>query len=87
MMKAIVKFYEGCIRVIVDTQKRSEQKMSMAQIEMFLAREENGDIMEKIIQMKFTDPRMDKALMKKQFDDLHNEMDRCFNELGTQSRV
>ena len=61
--------------------------MSMAQIEMFLAREENGDIMEKIIQMKFTDPRMDKALMKKQFDDLHNEMDRCFNELGSQSRV
>lgn len=83
MMKAIVKFYEGCIRVIADTQKRSEMKMSMAQIEMFLSREENGDVMEKLIQMKFTDPTMDKALMKKQFDDLHNDLDRCFQEIGT----
>jgi hypothetical protein len=48
MMKSIVLFYEGCIRVILDTQKRSEQKLSMAQIEMFLSREENGNVMDAI---------------------------------------
>ena len=48
MMKAIVLFYDGCIRVILDTQKRSEQKLSMAQIEMFLSREENGNVMDAI---------------------------------------
>lgn len=46
MMKTICMFYDGCVRTIVDTQKRSEQKMSMAQIEMFLSREENGNVMD-----------------------------------------
>lgn len=46
MMKAICLFYDGAQRVILDTAKRAEQKMSMAQIEMFLSREENGNVMD-----------------------------------------
>ena len=56
MMKAICLFYDGAQRVIADTQKRNEQKMSMAQIEMFLKREENGNIIKRINNMKFKDP-------------------------------
>ena len=85
MMKAIVMFYEGAIRTIVDTQKRSEQKMSMAQIEMFLSREENGNVMDKINQMKFIDPATPKDQMKREFDDLHAAISKAFNEIGTQS--
>ncbi len=85
MMKAIVMFYEGCNRVILDTQKRSEQKMSMAQIEMFLSREENGNIMDKIVQMKFIHPNTPKDQMKREFDDLHAAISKAFNEIGTQS--
>ena len=65
MMKAIVLFYEGCIRVIVDTAKRSEQKMSMAQIEMYLGRQENGNVMDRINSMKFLDPAMAQDSMKR----------------------
>jgi V-type H+-transporting ATPase subunit A len=65
MMKAIVLFYEGCIRVIVDTAKRSEQKMSMAQIEMYLSRQENGNVMDRINSMKFFDPAMAQDSMKR----------------------
>lgn len=84
-MKAIVKFYEGSKRVIVDSQKRADEKKSMAMIQNFLAREENGDLMDKLIQMKFTDPMLDKNVCKKQFDDLHNALDRAFNDLATSS--
>ena len=65
MMKAIVLFYEGCIRVILDTAKRSEQKMSMAQIEMYLGRQENGNVMDRINSMKFLDPAMAQDSMKR----------------------
>jgi len=85
MMKAIVKFYEGSKRVIVDSQKRTDEKKSMAMISNFLAREENGDLMDKLTQMKFTAPTLDKNIVKKQFDDLHNALDRAFNDLATSS--
>ena len=87
MMKAICLFYDGCIRAIVETQKRSEQKMSMAQIEMFLSREENGNVMDKMISMKFIAPDTPKDEMKRQFDDMHQCIQKAFTELGTQSRV
>jgi hypothetical protein len=35
--------------------------------------------------MKFTDPVMPKDQMKKMFDDLHNSINKGFNEIGTQS--
>ena len=84
MMKAIVLFYECSTRVILDTQKRAEQKTSMAQIEMFLSREENGNIMDRINSMKFIDPITPKDEMKRQFDDLHASIQKAFNEIGTQ---
>jgi V-type H+-transporting ATPase subunit A len=82
MMKAIVMFYEGCIRVILDSAKRSEQKLSMAQIEMYLGREENGDVMDRINSMKFFSPIMPKDEMKRKFDDLHNAITKAFNDIG-----
>ena len=85
MMKAIVMFYEGCVRVILDTAKRAEQKISMAQIELFLQREENGNVMDRINNMKFFDPQMPKAQMQREFDDLHQAISKAFNEIGTQS--
>jgi len=85
MMKAIVMFYEGCIRVILDTQKRAEQKLSMAQIEMYLSREENGNVMDKINSMKFYSPTMPRDEMKREFDELHALITKAFNEIGTQS--
>jgi hypothetical protein len=83
MMKAIVMFYDGCIRVILETAKRSEQKMSMSQIEMFLCREENGDIIDRINNMKFFDPIMPKDEMKRKFDDLHNSITKAFTDMST----
>lgn len=83
MMKAICLFYDGCIRVILDTSKRSEQKMSMAQIEMFLSREENGNLMDRMNQMKFLLPSMPQDAMKREFDDLHSLLQKAFNEIGT----
>ena len=85
MMKAIVMFYEGCIRVILDSAKRAEQKLSMAQIEMYLGREENGNVMDKINSMKFFPPAMPRDEMKREFDELHALITKAFNEIGTQS--
>lgn len=82
MMKAIVMFYDGCIRVILDSAKRSEQKLSMAQIEMYLGREENGDVMDRINNMKFIPPTTPKDEMKRKFDDLHNAITKAFNDIG-----
>mgnify|MGYP006863524522 CR=1 FL=1 len=83
MMKAIVMFYDGCIRVILDSAKRSEQKLSMAQIEMYLGREENGDVMDRINSMKFYSPIMPKDEMKRKFDDLHAAINKAFTDIGT----
>jgi len=83
MMKAIVMFYDGCIRVILDTAKRSDSKLSMAQIEMFLDREENGDIIDRINSMKFFSPIMPKDEMKRKFDDLHNAITKAFTDIST----
>lgn len=82
-MKAIVMFYDGCIRVILDTAKRSDSKLSMAQIEMFLDREENGDIIDRINSMKFFSPIMPKDEMKRKFDDLHNAITKAFTDIST----
>ena len=84
MMKAICLFYDGAQRVILDTAKRAEQKMSMAQIEMFLSREENGNVMDQINSMKFIDPITPKDQMKRMFDDLHQAINKAFNEIGSQ---
>jgi V-type H+-transporting ATPase subunit A len=84
MMKAIVMFYTNSTRLILDTQKRAEQKMSMAQIEMFLSREESGNIMDRIVRMKFQNPAMPKDEMKRWFDDLHSAINKAFNDLSTQ---
>jgi hypothetical protein len=59
--------------------------MSMAQIEMYLGREENGNVMDQINSMKFIDPITPKEEMKRMFDDLHSNINKAFNELGTQS--
>jgi len=85
MMKAICLFYDGCIRVILDTQKAGAQKLSMAAIEMALSREENGNVIDRINSMKFFSPIMPKDQMKREFDELHSAIQRAFNEIGTAS--
>ena len=86
MMKAIVLFYDGCIRAILDTQKTSSAKLSMTQIEMQLSREENGNVMDRINSMKFIAPTTPKDEMKRMFDDLHASINRAFNDISTSMR-
>ena len=84
MMKAIVMFYENSLRVILDSQKRSEAKISMAQIEMFLSREEHGAVMEEITGMKFIDPATPTDELKRKFDDIHANISKAYNEFASQ---
>ena len=86
MMKAIVLFYDGSIRAILDTQKATSAKLSMTQIEMHLSREENGNVMDRINSMKFISPITPKDEMKREFDDLHAAINRAFNDLSTNMR-
>ena len=78
MMKAIVKFYENCIRIISETAKR-DKKISMGYIEQTLSGEK--DVIGRINSMKFlppTDPEHDTVAY---FDDLHAQIDQRFQEL------
>jgi len=50
MMKAIVKFYENCIRLILDSTK-ADKKISMGYIEQTLS-----DVVTELTRMKFKLP-------------------------------
>ena len=78
MMKAIVKFYENCIKVISETSKR-DKKISMGYIEQTLSGE--NDVIYKINNMKFIKPTTPEQEVNMYFDDLHDLIDRRFNEL------
>jgi len=78
MMKAIVKFYENCIKVISETAKR-DKKISMGYIEQTLSGEK--DVIGKINNMKFLLPTTPKQEVMDFFDELHDQIDRRFNEL------
>jgi len=78
MMKAIVKFYDNCIRIITETAKR-DKKISMAFIEQTLSGPQ--DVITKINKMKFISPTKDKHEVIKHFDDLHQQIDQRFHEL------
>ena len=74
-MKAIVKFHENSIRVIMDSSK-AEKKMSMAYIEL-----ECADIIKKLIEMKKIKPTVPEHEVRKWFDDLHEQIDTTFSNL------
>ena len=78
MMKAIVKFYDNCIRIITETAKR-DKKVSMAFIEQTLSGP--NDVITKINKMKFISPTLPEHEVRKQFDDLHALIDQRFHEL------
>lgn len=63
MMKAICLFYDGCVRVIMETQK-SDAKLSMATIETLLSSPAHNKVLDAINKMKFFDPVMDKHQMQ-----------------------
>lgn len=79
MMKSIVKFHEGCLRVIEAT-SRQEKKISMGYIEAKLA----DTVIYKLTRMKFIMPTLPPAKIAKEFDDLHELIDKSFNELQYQ---
>jgi vacuolar-type H+-ATPase catalytic subunit A/Vma1 len=76
MMKSIVKFHENCIRVLEATQ-RSEKKISMGFIEQQLGQ----DIIYELSRMKFQDPKKDTKDLAHYFDDLHEKIDKKFDDL------
>ena len=81
MMKAICKFYDGCQRVILETQ-RSDAKLSMATIETLLSSPAHNKVLDEINKMKFMDPVMDKHQMQGNFDTLHNNLDMAFDKIA-----
>jgi V-type H+-transporting ATPase subunit A len=78
MMKAIVKFYDNCIRIISETAKR-DKKISMGYIEQTLSGDK--DVIGRINAMKFILPTTPEHEVVEQFDDLHNLIDTRFQEL------
>lgn len=76
MMKAIVKFYENCNRVIQDSAK-AEKKISMGFIEQTMG----NNILDKINNMKFIKPDRPEVEVRAFFDNLHEEIDTKFRDL------
>lgn len=81
MMKAICKFYDGCQRTILETQK-SDAKLSMATIETLLQSPAHNKVLEEINKMKFIDPVMDQRLMQQRFDEIHTNLDQAFDKIS-----
>lgn len=78
MMKAIVKFYENCIRVLTETSKR-DKKISMAIIEKMLSGPR--DVIPRINSMKFILPSKPEHEVREEFDNLHQMIDQRFQDL------
>ena len=81
MMKAICKFYDGCQRAILETQK-ADAKLSMATIETLLSSAAHNKVMDELNKMKFMDPVMDKQQMQENFDTLHHNLDSAFDKIS-----
>lgn len=71
MMKAIVKFFDNCIRII------ESKKVSMGYIE-----QTQSDLTYELTQMKFKSPLMPEQEVRKYFDDLHTSIDDKFREMS-----
>jgi len=78
MMKAIVKFHENCIRLILDSSK-SEKKISMDFIEKTLG--SDGDVCHTLTRMKYQRPDAGEAEIRKYFDNFHETIDARFRDL------
>jgi len=76
MMKAIVKFYDNCFRIITDNSK-SDRKVSMGYIETTLS-----DVIYELTQMKFKRPDEPEQEVRKYFDDFHETIDNKFRDLA-----
>jgi hypothetical protein len=78
MMKVIVRFYESCIRIILDSSKH-EKKISMGYIEQTLG-EPNG-VMHQITHMKLISPTTPEHEVRKKFDDILEMIDAKFRDM------
>jgi vacuolar-type H+-ATPase catalytic subunit A/Vma1 len=76
MMKAICKFYDNCMKVILDSAK-AERKISMGFIEQTL----KNNVMDKLMSMKFKDPLTSENELRTYFDDIVTEIDNRFREM------
>lgn len=76
MMKCICKFFDSCMRVIIDSSK-AERKISMGYIEQTL----KSNVIDKLYSMKFLDPLTPEMEMRAYFDDIVNEIDNRFREM------
>lgn len=77
-MKVIVRFYESCIRIILDSSK-NEKKISMGFIEQSLS--EPGGVMHQITHMKIISPTTPKHEVNKKFDDILEMIDSKFRDM------
>jgi len=78
MMKVIVRFYESCIRIILDSSKH-EKKISMGFIEQSLS--EPGGVMHQITHMKLISPSTPEHEVRKKFDDILEQIDGKFRDM------
>jgi V-type H+-transporting ATPase subunit A len=70
MMKAIVKFFDNCIRII------ENKKVSMGYIEST-----QSGLLYELSRMKFQSPADPEQETRKYFDDLHTQIDDKFREM------
>ena len=77
-MKVIVRFYESCIRIIVDSSKH-EKKISMGYIEQTLG--DVGGVLHQINHMKLIPPTMPEHEVRKKFDDILELIDSKFRDM------
>jgi V-type H+-transporting ATPase subunit A len=78
MMKILVKFYEGCLRLIIDSSKQ-EKKISMGFIVQTLSSE--GGVLSQMKRMKKVMPTRPEHEVRKHFDDLLELMESKFRDM------
>ena len=72
MMKAIVRYYELAQRAIIETAKRPDR------INYAFLKSQTGTQLNKLKQMKFQDPRVDKKQLVESFVNLVDESKTVF---------
>ena len=79
MMRVIVRFYESCIRLILDSSKH-EKKISMGFIEATLSEDKKG-VMYQMVNMKTISPTLPEHEVRKIFDDILEMIDTKFRDM------
>ena len=75
MMKAIVRYYELAQRAIIETAKRADR------INFAFLKSQTGVQLNKLKQMKFQDPKVDRKQLTEIFNNLVDEITTVFKNL------